>query len=261
MRAWFAEPLVQFALGGAVIAALYQLLAPAEEAAGQRIEVRASVVSELVAEREAVLGRTLDAEEVAAVRAGYVDQEVLVREAFARGLHLHDGRVRHRLADKMLFLIAEEPAAPTEQDLRSFLEQNRERYRIPERVSFEHRFFGEDRPAAEAALVSGGEGEAFWLGPSFEETAAHQLLPAFGPAFTIAIIDAPRGEWSGPIESSQGWHLVRLIARHPPEDPPYELIADRLAVDWLVETRAALRRAELERLRQRYLIVDVQDAP
>ncbi len=71
----------------------------------------------------------------------------------------------------------------------------------------------------------------------------------FGQPFVDALWAAPVGEWSGPIESSQGWHYVRITERLPETLLSFDVVRDQVENDHLVAViRQAVERrvAELE---------------
>jgi parvulin-like peptidyl-prolyl isomerase len=228
----------------------------------QSIVVSDEFVAQLVAERELVLERKLVAAEVDLIRQDFIDQEVLVREAMARQLYLNDGRVRHRLADKMFFLLAEDIGEPTDAELDVFYEAHRAEYRTPELITFSHRYFGGDETRARSSLGQDGvdDGLAFYMGSSIERYARAELLPIFGREFTESLATLPVGKWQGPLRSGRGWHVVRVEARIPSRDVTREEIGGRLLVDWREARLSESRRAQLDDLRNNYRIVDVAES-
>src|SRR5919201_631794 len=113
------EPLAQFALAGGLLFALSPVRS--NPFARERIIVSADTVRQLVADRELLLGRPMSPDERRALVGGYIDDEILVREAYARGLDREDGAVRRRLLEVMRFVIGDEPPEPTPAQLREFL--------------------------------------------------------------------------------------------------------------------------------------------
>jgi hypothetical protein len=124
---WFAcrEPLVHFALGGGLIFLASGLWASPEPDA---IVVSPEMARGLADQRSQQLGRPLTAPERAAVVDEYIDEEVLVREAYKQGVDRTDGPIRERLADKMRLLLGREPPMPTREQLESYLKANRARF-------------------------------------------------------------------------------------------------------------------------------------
>jgi peptidyl-prolyl cis-trans isomerase C len=181
----------------------------------------------------------------------------------SRDLHLNDPRVRKRLTDKMNFLLSEEPPEPTAADLQALYDADPGRYRTPRSTSFEHIFFTKDRAAAEALMARirvgeepvEGEGDKFWLGRQMQRYSAGQLLTLLGYKFERALRTVPVGEWRGPIQSGRGWHLVRVSARHEPEDLPDTERLRRLRADWDARHRERSRERRMAELRSHYEVV------
>lgn len=251
--------LIFFVLGGGIFLLNALVGSPEQE----RIVLGSDVAEDLVQMSSELLDRPLSPPEREAEIQRYVDQEILVREAVARGLHLKDSRVRKRLVDKMNFLLSEEPPEPTEADLQALYDRQPERYRTPETTSFEHIFFKRSKADAERLMeqIAAGEvpaddaGDKFWLGREMPFYAAAQLRVLFGYGFERALRPLAVGEWHGPIRSGPGWHLVRVQARHAPEDFPEEEVALRLRADWDAWYRENSREERLVELRTHYEVV------
>ncbi len=255
MKSLLREPLIGFLALGAVIFWLDGVRSGPEV-----ITVDPAVIDRLVEERELVLERQLAPGERDAIRQNFIDQEILLREALDMGLHLSDGRVRHRLADKMMFLLVDEPPPPDADTLQAFYLEHRERYTTDRLVSFEHRFFSDDRASAQRVLATGvGDPDPqeafFWLGNALQRMSAQDLATTFGPGFSRALEDLPTGEWRGPIASSRGWHIVRVTAWHPSEPIPRDQLDERLRTEWLAQQRDDARATALAGLREQYEVL------
>jgi hypothetical protein len=85
--------------------------------------------------RAETIGRPLTEPERSVALAELVEEELLVREALRQGVDRQDVVVRSRLADKMRFLLSGEPPAPTQEQLRAYLQANRQRFLIRPQVS------------------------------------------------------------------------------------------------------------------------------
>lgn len=249
------EPMAAFVLAGGVLFWMYSAAAVDERLA---ITVSESFITQLVAEREMVLERKLSDAEIELIRQDFIDQEVLVREAMARQLYLNDGRVRHRLADKMFYLLADDIGEPTEAELEAFYDAHRAEYRTPELISFSHRFFGKDEARARLSLRQENvddEGIDFYMGESIERYARAELLPIFGREFADSLATLPIGAWQGPMQSGRGWHIVRVDGRILSRDVTREEIGGRLLIDWRDARLAESRRTQLDELRANYRVV------
>ena len=255
MKRLLREPLVGFLLLGALI-----FWWEDRRSGPEPVVIDPAAIDKLVEERELVLERSLTPDERIALAQYFVDQEILLREAVELGLHFSDGRVRHRLSDKMMFLLADEPSPPDAQALEAYYEANRDRYYTERRVSFEHRFFGDSESVAREALAEGAVDDFarqsfFWLGTRMEQMGVDDLASSFGIEFASALEAMPVQEWAGPVMSLRGWHLVRILAWHPAQPIPREHLEERLRTEWLADRRDAARAAVLEGLRERYDVI------
>jgi peptidyl-prolyl cis-trans isomerase C len=271
MKKLLKEPLLHFvALGAAifVLNAWRETTRPANDSI-TRIDVTASVIERLRAGFERQFGQAPDAEELRGLAAAHIREEVLCREALALGLDRDDTIVRRRLAQKMEFLTDDlaSVAEPQDAAVREFFHKNAARYARPAQVSFRHVYFsGEKRgtrneSAAHQALAALARGEsdetmgdAFLHGFVFADRDAQEITALFGAEFTAQLATPRDGEWSGPITSTYGLHLVRVEARGALQ--PASLDAVRAAVlrDFNEERRRAANLAVFEKLRERYQV-------
>jgi hypothetical protein len=213
-------------------------------------------------------GRPPSAAEEQALVDAYVDDEILYREALALGLDRGDVVIRRRLVQSMGFLLEEESALgePSDDELRAHLAANVERFTVPARVSFVHVFVPGRSPDAAATLgelrarLDAGEeparlGAPFPRGARFKRLAPRAIDEVFGPGFGEHLPALPAGTWSAPVESSFGWHLVRIDERLAPELPALDTIRAEVAGRWRDERRREAERSALARLRERYEVV------
>ena len=253
------EPFFLFTAVSIPIFALASFLSEPERPS---ITISQAVAEDLVSYRSELLGRSLTTAERSDVIREYVDSEILIREAVARGYHLQDGKVRQRLAAKMAFLLDEEPPVPTARDLEELQKLQPEKYLTPELVTFNHVFFADDRQPDEEMLerlqageeTYAGKGDRFWLGQRLERYTQVQLITVLGGDFVRTLGELPVGQWTGPIESGRGQHLVQIEKFHPREIYPPEELERQLQIDWKARYRERVRESWLARARQNYVV-------
>ena len=250
---------MHFLILAALLFAAYALLAPAGD---NRIVVDRAAVDRLVAERETLLLRPLSEEERQAATETVIDQEVLLREAYRRGLD-RDAVVRRHLVQKMRFILGEEQAAPSEAELRSFLESNRERYRTPPTVTLRQVFYADpdtvptdllDRLRAGADPAGFGERSSL-PGPAPTRHGLRDLIALIGPEAARRVFELPAGTWHGALRSDRGVHFVQVLEHHPPARPTFEELAGNLRQDWMLARQEEAVAAKLVELRANYRIV------
>jgi len=269
------EPLLHFlALGGL----LFVVHAVIDAGAEEQPEGPSRIVRISAADAEWLKGmwvrqwhRPPTDEELRGLLADHLKEEVLAREARALQLDVEDTIVRRRLAQKMAFLLDDtvRTAEPSEEELRTLHETRPDLASTPARASFTQVFFdrgeGDDRAArlARAALASlsdaSGEtaehGDPFLLGDTFVDQDEQSLASQFGAAFARAVFSAEPGQWSGPISSSYGLHLVKVTAMRPSRTRAFAEVRDRLAEEWHRQRQETARTQFYSDLLRKYQIV------
>src|SRR3972149_10167203 len=91
IRHFLREPLLQFAAAGGLLFLAHALWAPSDS---NRIVVTKELAEALATEREELLLRPLTNEERERVVSAFIDEEVLLREAYRQGVGRGDPRIR-----------------------------------------------------------------------------------------------------------------------------------------------------------------------
>lgn len=267
------RPLPLFLLIGLCVFALERWGPVRRGAPENRIEIGSSEIARLEELWRAQAGREPTHAELAALIEDQVREEILYREAKRLGLDHDDTIVRRRLAQKMEFLMQDTAAIPeaSEDELRRFYEEHRERYAEPERFSFSHVFFSSERRGADAesdarALLGeldreDGEGAAwreagdpFMLRREYGARSADEIAELLGGSFAEALNGLETGSWQGPVPSAYGQHLVRISSRVPARQPPLEEVRDRVLEDLYFSRRSEANAKAFTELRDRYEI-------
>jgi len=270
---WIREPLVHFAILGAILFLAYAVASDlfAEDQARQ-IVMDESAIATLADGWERQWQRPPTAEELRGIVDARVREEVLYREAQAMGLDVNDIVVRRRMVQKMELLSQDLAllADPTDAELRAFFAENPDDYQVPPRVSFSHVYFNIDQRGAAArddairvleALrsadpqpVSAPElGDRFMLAYDYRLQAPAEIQRSFGSGFAEDLLDMQPG-WNGPIGSGYGLHLVNITERVESRAPEYEEVRDQLVNDFNRIRRDRANEALYEGLSQGYEI-------
>lgn len=264
--------LLQFLVAGGLIFAV----APRTERS-DRIELSREGLTALHAAGAQKLGGA----PITAVRAEQIDRravedEVLYREAVRLGLDKDDGIVRQHLVQKVLMLAEDLDGATRdagEAELRRYYEQTRDRWRKNDVVHLLHVFgVDHDRVQALGAQLAAYDGRAGAppVGDAFPHsreltTDEPTLAGPFGERFAAAVFALPAraaGAWSEPLQSTYGWHRVKVLDHQPGRQASFEEVRERLSVEYAVERRHRAIRAFLAQAYQRYhLELDGADVP
>jgi len=265
------EPLLHFLIAGVLIFAGYSAMVDPKTTEGaDTIRIGDTEMQFLRAQHEKLWGRPPTDRDLAPLVQEFIREEVLYREGVAMGLDQDDVIVRRRIGQKMEFMIGDlaVPAEPDDEMLTTYLDANRDKYLEPPHLTFTHVYFNVDqrgeqaRADAASALIEIGNrerapevGDRFALSIDYADETVREVDQSFGPDFGEQLLTAPVGQWSGPIESAYGLHLVRVLARTDPRLPDFDELRDRLSADYSFETRQAANTLALERLTERYRVV------
>lgn len=266
-----AEPLVHFIVLGALIFVVYDRLAPQGSEGQARIEITSQDLQRLRELSIRQWGVEPDARAMQGLVQELVREEVLYREARAQGLDRDDTIVRRRMAQKMEFLAHADVVSPDESSLRDFYQKHLLQYTLPAQLDFEQRYFSPSvhgtsvqtvAQQALAALRAGqpAQGDNFMLALSLKQQDQQQVQRDFGAEFAKAVFSESSKEWTGPIRSAHGLHLVRIQQRHTEKIQAYEQVRERVLAD---ANNAALEKARSDayaRLLTRYTVVMPEQA-
>jgi peptidyl-prolyl cis-trans isomerase C len=233
MGSFLKRPAVRVvALGFLVAAAILIGKGPPTADAERRVVITGGDLMQLQAAFMRTWQREPTADELRGSLEQHIRQEVLYREALARGYDRDDLVVRRAMQQKMEFLAAsqalQEP--PSEEEIEAFFSLRQERYRVPAvvtflqvYVSYDQRGDGADSFAAglldqlhdedpdPAALEAWGD--PIMLPPLVTGQTEPEVERTFGGDFSAQVVALAVGEWSGPIRSGYGLHLVKVLER------------------------------------------------
>ena len=276
LRRILREPLVHFLFLGLGLLVLYGIFRPVEEARDDRIVVSTAQIERLAALWQRQWRRPPTEQELTSLIESHIREEVLYREAQAIGLDRDDTVIRRRLAQKIEFL-AQDLAlqgTPPEAELRSFFEENADKFSQPGRLSFTHVYANRDRRGADTesdakqileALRAGADpsqqGDRFMLQGHYALLSRDEIARELGTGFATSVFELPVGDWQGPVESGYGIHLVRVEEREEGYLPEFETVRDRVETEYTSVKRRETNEAFYAKLREGYEIVIEEPQP
>jgi PPIC-type PPIASE domain len=250
VKRWLKEPLLHFVLLGAAIFAIDA--ARSVDAAGgdDRIVVSAGRVENLTALFTKTWQRAPSAQELRGLVEDYVLEEALYREGMALGVDQNDTIIRRRVRQKMEFVVDDiiEQVEPTDDELVKWLAEHESDYAAPARYRFRQLYLNPERHEdsleedAQAVLAElraldtntdpRGLGDPSLFEHAFPDASVETIATIFGDVFVDGLAELPIEEWSGPVESAFGLHLVHIATRTHAEAPPLDEVRDAVARDW-----------------------------
>jgi hypothetical protein len=190
----------------------------------------------------------------------YVREEVLYREALARGFDKDDLVVRRTMQRKMEYLGESQVQreVPDDNEVKAYYALRSEQYRVDPELSFAQVYISTERPtddidqAVQQTLVRlrtekpdlnnlADYGDRFMLQNHYTDQIPQQVRSQFGEAFAEALMSVEPDSWQGPVESGYGLHLVYVYDRKASYIPDLENIAARVIDDIQNEARNSAR--------------------
>jgi hypothetical protein len=264
---WLREPLLHFALGGALLFAAYALLDRPAPASDAQVRIGAGEMKWLATTWQRQWGREPTPGELRVLVSNLVKEDLLAREAREMRLDQNDTIVRRRLAQKLEFVLQDTArlVEPSAQELRRFYEATPDAFLTAPRVSFTQIYFRSERRSAAAAalpkLVGAAPAEAARLGDrlqvdaEFRDAEPQAVAAAFGPDFARAVFKLPPGDWHGPLESGYGVHLVRVAAAQPAQRRDFEEVRPLVLERWREQQQRVAEARFFERLMAKYEVL------
>ena len=180
------------------------------------------------------------------------------------GLEDEDTIIRRRLRQKMEFLAGAgaEVAELDDAVLEKFYADHADAFATAPRIGFTQILVPDAQPSAAESILA-----ALADGANPAELGQRTLLPASMPASPPTAVDGTfgagffdrvstllPGQWSGPIPSGYGQHVVRLDVLEPGRLPPFAQVRDRLELEWRSRKADDLRAERFEKLKAQYAI-------
>ena len=188
----------------------------------------------------------------------YIKDEVLYREAISRGLDKSDPTVRLVMVRKitMMGVAQTDISNLSDEDIEAYFALRKERYRIPALADLQQVYLNRDvrgdqintdtQHLLEELKLKNPDpeeldeyGDMAMLSISFKSIDEQDLDRSFGTGFGSQVLNLPVGEWTGPVESSFGLHLVKITNRIESRIPELKEVLSRLITDMSYENRKA----------------------
>ena len=212
------------------------------------------------------------AEELRGLVDDYVLEEALYREGVALGVDRDDTIIRRRVRQKMEFIVDDivELAEPSEAELAAWLADHAQSYARSARFTFRQVYLNPERHGD--ALRSDAErvlmelrsttsdtdprklGDGSLLDYENADVGTDKVVNSFGQAFADHLSTLPTGEWSGPIESAFGIHVVFVDARTEERLPALAEVHEAVARDWSYAQRENASKGFYKEVLARYRV-------
>jgi peptidyl-prolyl cis-trans isomerase C len=266
------EPFLHFIALGALLFGFGEYLEA--RANFSRITITRDAVAGIITNYQLQYGITPAGEQLETLTDQYVREEVFYHEALRLGLDKNDEIIRRRLVQKYEFLQQDLGIAhqPNEAELRSYFHAHEAKYQVPAKLTFTQVYFSPDGRGDEAARNAAlrlrsqlaatqssraaAQGDPFPGPIDYAALTQQDVARVFGSGeLTDSIFKLPVGEWSAPLRSGLGWHLIYLDGVQAARLASFEEASASLRRDYL-ESEASRRNDEaFAKLKRQFTIV------
>lgn len=268
------EPIISFLIAGLLLYISYTSFDNYLNRDEHKIVVSTSEIELLSQTWESRMNRPPTPQERQGLIDEYVKEMVLFKTALEMGLDKDDRVIRGRMVQKLEFLGNDLIRAPqpSEQDLITFYDKNKEQYIPEEMISITHIFFNPDKREnetlkdADKALQAlrlkddfdgevSGYGDSFMLQNYYPSRSELEIRKLFGTGFTESVFQLETGKWHGPVLSGYGTHLVFVHKHEKNELPEYADVREMVLEDWMTAKKIELQDNYIKSLLARYEVI------
>lgn len=271
MNKLLKDPLFRFLLIGAAIFLIFNVFNKSEDLENT-IVISAADIAALQANFSRTWQRQPTEKELSGIIEESIRDEVAYREALAMGLDRDDPYVRRRMRMKTELLMEDiiSLTPPTDEELNTFLVENRDQFKQQPEIAFSQIFFNAEKRGAslESELnaikqqlqssqtdLSQDLGDVIMLPQNYPLAALNIVKRQFGEAFAEQIITLDPGIWSGPVVSTYGVHLVLVRDRVDGYDPELAEIRPVVEREFMANRRKHIKEEAYKKLQEQYEIV------
>jgi len=213
--------------------------------------------------------------QILSIRKDFIRKEVLKREAKSLGLDEVDTIIANRLAQLgELALVGADLREEdiSEDELFSFYKKNKKSYIERATISLTHIFFlenssdilryrdlfNDEQKSISSDVEIGQIGNVFPYQKNYSRKNYSFILGHFGKKGTDQIFSLPSNtdKWQGPIESSLGYHLVKIYGYSPERQLDFEEVYSEVRKDFIESETKKRKSTELEKKISEYKVIE-----
>lgn len=213
--------------------------------------------------------------QILSIRKDFIRKEVLKREAKSLGLDEVDTIIANRLAQLgELALVGADLREEdiSEDELFSFYKKNKKSYIERATISLTHIFFlenssdilryrdlfNDEQKSISSDVEIGQIGNVFPYQKNYSRKNYSFILGHFGKKGTdqIFLLPSNTDKWQGPIESSLGYHLVKIYGYSPERQLDFEEVYSEVRKDFIESETKKRKSTELEKKISEYKVIE-----
>jgi len=275
MKKILKSPLIYFFVLGFVVFGLHSFLnrANQEDTDPFAVDVTSADIEWIRSSWEARMKRQPMQHELQRLINRYIRDEILFREAMAMDLDDRDLVIQRRLVQKLTFVFEDlaETIEPTDEELKDYLLENQEKYRIPEMMSFTQVYFNPSKrkdameeaktvlarlkQAERAPEEAVSLGDTIMIDAFFRQKSPDEVARVLGKEFADELFSIDEKGWQGPIRSTFGLHLVYISDHIASRMPEFENIRKNVQYDFMYDRKKKVIDSAYNAVKSRYTIL------
>lgn len=217
----------------------------------------------LVTAWKSQVGRNPTDDEIVRIINNLVEEEILYREALNLGLDKNDKIIKRRLAQKISFLKQESIIdVPSNNELLDYFNNNKDKYFIEPTFTFTHYYFSNENNAFKRSNEAIKQisknldvsSDPFFLGKNFIDVSLNSIKSDFGENFALYFNNFKINEWSDPIQSAYGYHIILVKNSNNGFYPDITLVLKQVEIDLLQSRRDKAISEYLDNIKSEYKI-------
>lgn len=207
-----------------------------------------------------------------------IDEEVIVREAKARGLDKTDEfknemeRRQKEILTKLFYeKVIDAIAQPNDAEIQKYYEDHKDQFVEPAKASARHIVTKTEKEAlevkgkilagmdfAEAARKYSIDAVTNQRGGVIPgEITREDMVPGLGylPELVDAVFSMKPGEVGGPIKTEMGYHIIKVEAQRPQKQKNLEQVKEQIKSQIKISRQGAVRDSIIDNLKKKYKVV------
>lgn len=268
LKTLLKEPLFYFLLVAGFLIGIEKTLLDDAEQQAATIHISAGDIQRMQQRWQKIYFRTPTNQELEHLIQQQIKEEVFYREAKNRGLDENDSAIRNRLYQKLAFLaegLLEQPL-PSEEQLRQFLINQRDKFVVPEKYSLRLKKLNSQWIDTQGLVIDqllettldpdiGGKlFTASMLPEYFPNLSLEEIGQQLGATVLAQIGNAPEKRWFGPVPLQGGEYLLMVTQKTAAQMPEFSQIKDQLLSEYLYTQRQQAEERFYQRVKVNYQI-------
>lgn len=263
------QPILLYVLIGFAFYLLYALFINLKPVEPKRIEVTMKQMEQMATQFTASWMRLPTESEFQGLIDNHIRNEVYYREALILGLDKNDQVIQNRLRQKLELLMDNMASVnvPSEQMLAAFLLENADDFRRDYEVSFLQVYVNPENHQnpeqvardllnqLQAGVNPEELGDRTLMGYEFPYYKRSDVSRQFGDEFAQQLELERTGNWTGPLFSAFGVHLVLVSHFKEGSLPELSKIRSIVEREWMAKQKTEMKDAAYEKLLDGYDVI------